>query len=182
MVTKLGKFSLGLSLLFASAGYASPWQGHNNYEEMVAAVQRAFPLVGAEIAFQSELRSYGGHKGTIAQTEKVGDDFFCDFQLREDFEAQVTIVQNSPVKITRVEPYMPADQEVSRVGVYLHLAETTVTGGSNPIELVVCIRNQHRDQIDEGWTLTKETSFTPYDISELLRGKATLTLGSVAGI
>lgn len=176
LVRKIVAISFAVSL----CAFAGPWDGHESFDALQSSIQQAFPLKGRVIDFQAILASNEGYRGVIAERSNVGDEFFCDFQLRKDFGMPVLINTKQAVQIIDVQPYLGADQEQSRVGVFLKLADKSENGVENPIDLVACIRNQQRDQIEEGWTLTKESSFSLEDINILLKGIAEIASKKIA--
>lgn len=153
----------------------SPWAGHHNFEELRTSINNSFPVIGHVLQIHKNLVSHEGHRGEITHESKIGDEFFCDFQLRTNHETRVEIVLTHGSTITEIEPYLGADQEISRVGVIFKLSSTLTSGENNPLELVACIRNQQRDQFEGGWTLDQETNFDLNDLKRLSKDKITFT-------
>lgn len=155
----------------SSMAFENPWEGHSDFEGLNQKINLSFPLKGKSLRILVDLISYEGFKGNVSSREEVGNEIFCDFQLKEDHMKKVLIKRGRELLVESVEGYLASDLEISRVGVILNFAEKTLQGEKNPFDFLICIRNQQRDQIPEGWTLEKEAFFDSKEIRALLSGK-----------
>jgi hypothetical protein len=158
---------------FSLSGLAAenPWEGNLDFEGLNEKINLSFPLKGKSLRIVSDLISYEGYKGNVSSREEIGNELFCDFQLKEDHMKKVLIKGGRELMVENVEGYLASDLEISRVGVVFKFAEKTLQGEKNPFDFLICIRNQQRDQIPEGWTLEREAFFDRDEIVALVSKK-----------